>query len=593
MSKDSNNGVSKETPINGNNSNLDSELNELIELRSILFGVEPTKLNHLYERIENPSVHSNDISRVLPEAIVHRSKEDDQLSEALVSVIEKSIDASVKRDENIIAEAIFPIIGSATRKAIATAFGEMLQSLNETLEHSLSPKSLEWRLEATRTGKSFAEIVLLRTLIYRVEQIFLIHKQTGLLLQHILAPQVAAQDPDLVSAMLTAIQDFVKDSFRVKKGEALQSLEFGELTIWIEEGPQAVLAGIIRGNAPQDLKLVFQDAIEKIHLKLGDELKCFTGETEEFIASRPYLDACLESRYKTPPKKNYTYAWALLGTIGVALGLWSFLINRQQGNWNAFLDKLNSQPGIVVIKAEENNGKYILRGMRDPLAKDPNTFMREEDINPEIVNSQWRSYISLEPELITQRARKLLNAPDTVLLNVDKNGTLLATGSASAKWISQAKETWHYIPGVSKFEFKKNQDSNLTKVELYKKQIEKEMLFFRDGTTEFIPGQEQKLKKIIPKIQEILEIAPSVSKRVRINIVGHADTLGTEETNIILSRNRANKVFSYFSSSGINSKSFTIAGVGTSNPLSSGLTEADKAANRRVSFTVSLTDIRN
>jgi outer membrane protein OmpA-like peptidoglycan-associated protein len=593
MSKDSNNGVSKETPKNSNNNNLNSELNELIELRSILFGVEPTKLNHLYERIENPTFHPNDISRVLPEAIVHRSKEDDQLSEALVSVIEKSIDASVKRDENIIAEAIFPIIGSATRKAIATAFGEMLQSLNETLEHSLSPKSLEWRLEATRTGKSFAEIVLLRTLIYRVEQIFLIHKQTGLLLQHVLASQVAAQDPDLVSAMLTAIQDFVKDSFRVKKGEALQSLEFGELTIWIEDGPQAVLAGIIRGNAPQDLKLVFQDAIEKIHLKLGDELKSFSGETEAFVASKPYLDACLESRYKTPKKKNYTYAWTLLGIMGMALGLWGFLINRGHGNWNAFLDKLNSQPGIVVIKAEEKNGKYILRGMRDPLAKDPNTLMREEDINPEIVNSQWRSYISLEPELITQRARKLLNAPDTVSLTLDENGTLLATGSAPSKWVSQAKEIWHYIPGVSKFEFKKSQDSNLIKVELYKKQIEKEMLFFKDGTTEFIPGQEQKLKKIIPKIQEILKIAPSVGKRVRINIVGHTDKLGTEETNIILSRNRANKVFSYFSDSGINSKSFTIAGVGTSNPLSSGLTEADKAANRRVSFTVSLTDIRN
>ncbi len=593
MSEDSNNGVVQETPKNGNNNNLNSELNELIELRSILFGVEPTKLNHLYERIENPTVHPNDISRVLPEAIVHRSKEDDQLSEALVSVIEKSIDASVKRDENIIAEAIFPIIGSATRKAIYTAFGEMLQSLNETLEHSLSPKSLEWRLEATRTGKSFAEIVLLRTLIYRVEQIFLIHKQTGLLLQHILAPQVAAQDPDLVSAMLTAIQDFVKDSFRVKKGEALQSLEFGELTIWIEEGPQAVLAGIIRGNAPQELKLVFQDAIEKIHLKLGDELKSFTGETEEFIASKPYLDACLESCYKTPHKKNYTYAWTLLGIMGVALGLWGFLINRQNGNWDAFLDKLNSQPGIVVIKAEEKNGKYILRGMRDPLAKDPNTFMREEDINPEIVNSQWRSYISLEPELITQRARKLLNAPDTVSLTLDENGTLVATGSAPTRWISQAKEIWHYIPGVSKFEFKKNQDSNLAKLGLYEKQIEKEMLFFREGTTEFIPGQEQKLKKIIQRIQEILEIAPSVGKRVRINIVGHTDKIGTEDTNIILSRNRANKILSYFSSSVIDSESFTIEGVGTSNPLSSGLTEADKAANRRVSFKVSLTDIRN
>ena len=63
----------------------------------------------------------------------------------------------------------------------------MLESLNTTLEHSLSWRSLRWRLDARRTGKSFAEIVLLNTLVYRVEQVFLIHRPSGLLLQHLTA----------------------------------------------------------------------------------------------------------------------------------------------------------------------------------------------------------------------------------------------------------------------------------------------------------------------------------------------------------------------------------------------------------------------
>ena len=61
------------------------------------------------------------------------------------------------------------------------------------------------------------------------------------MLQHVVAPSIEAQDPSLVSAMLTAIQDFVKDSFNVHKHEGLHTLEFGELTIWIEQGPTSVL----------------------------------------------------------------------------------------------------------------------------------------------------------------------------------------------------------------------------------------------------------------------------------------------------------------------------------------------------------------
>ena len=56
------------------------------------------------------------------------------------------------------------------------------------------PRSLKWRFEAWRTGRPFAEIVLLKTLVYRVDQVFLIHKETGLLLQHVVADEVRAKD---------------------------------------------------------------------------------------------------------------------------------------------------------------------------------------------------------------------------------------------------------------------------------------------------------------------------------------------------------------------------------------------------------------
>ncbi|MBW4561599.1 MAG: OmpA family protein [Mojavia pulchra JT2-VF2] len=576
--------VSTDLPANNNYLKISDELSTL---RSLLFGIEPTQLNKLYERLENPQIQAEDISRLLPEAVILRSKQDNILGEAIVSTVEAAIQTSVKQDEDILSEAFFPIIGPATRKAISAAMEQMVQSLNQTLEHSLSPQSLQWRLEARKTGKSFAEIVLLRTLLYQVEQVFLIHKKTGLLLQHTVANQATIQDPDLVSAMLTAIQDFVKDSFSVQKDEGLHSLQFGELTIWIEEGPQAVLATIIRGKPPQELRLSFRDAIEKIHLKLSQEINAFTGETEAFEASKPHLENCLAQGYKSPPKKNYTYAWTFLGTIAIACGIWGFLTLREQFRWHSYIQKLESQPGIVVINAKHRQGKFLVSGMRDPLAVDPTTLIHQASLNPKTVISQWQPYLSLDPQLITIRSQELLQPPKTVTLKVDSNGILNATGFAPRQWILETRKLWRFIPGVAQFNDKKLQEIELSQLELYQQQIEREILFFSEGTTELIPGEADKLTHLAKKINQLLNIAKYLGKDVRLQITGHSSPNGTEQRNILLSQARASKVLSYFASQRINTSKFKAVGVGSTLPLQPELTQA---LNRTVSFKVFITD---
>ncbi len=562
---------------------------ELSELRSLLLGLEPTKVKQLYERLDNAQITAEEISRLLPEAIILRTMQDKQLGEAIIPTIEHAIQASVKQDLNILASAIFPVIGPAIRKAIATDLDEMIQSLNQTLEHSLSPQSFKWRLEARQTGKSFAEVVLLRTLIYRVEQVFLIHKKTGLLLQQIVGLQVAAQDPDLVSAMLTAIQDFVKDSFSVQKEDALQSLKFGELTVWIEEGPQAILAGIIRGNPPQELRLVFKETIEKIHLLFSKELNAFEGETETLAVSKPYLDACLQYRYQSPQKRNYTYAWTLLGTIAIALGMWGFFAIRDQLRWNSFVEKLNSQPGIIVLKANKQHGKHFISGMRDPLAVDPNTLMKQANINPKTAIAQWKPYLSFEPQFTAKRSEELLQPPKTVALKVDENHILHASGSAPHQWILSARKLWRFVPGVTQFQDKNLVELELSELELYKKQIEQEKVFFTEGTTDFLPNEDNKLQNVVLAMQQLLPTAKYLNKDVRIEIVGHTTTTGTQETNKILSQSRAQKILSYLASAGINTSNFSTVSMGSSQPLSSEFTE-DKESKPQVSFKVLLTE---
>ena len=570
-----------------------TELGKLSELRSLLLGIEEPQLNRFYEKLDNPQVDAEDISGMLPEAIVLRTMKDEQLSEAMVPTVEQAIQSSVKKDINILSQAIFPIIAPATRKAIASALDEMLQSFNYALEHSLSPQSLKWRIEAKQTGKSFAEVVLLRTLVYRVEQVFLIDKQSGLMLQHVVAPKIEAQDPSLVSAMLTAIQDFVKDSFNVRKHEGLHTLEFGELTIWIEQGPSCVLAGIIRGNAPEDLRLVFQDAIEKIHLLLGREFKNFSGDTEQFAASKPYLETCLESHYKNQNKTRYIYAWASVGVLAIALGTWGFFEYRENKRWNNYLQKLQAQPGIVVTKTGKRNGNYFVAGMRDPLAIEPKSLIKQAKLNPKKLDFQWQPFLSLERKFVIKRAKKILQNPKTVAFKLDDSGVLKAMGSATREWILSAREKTPSLSllGITRYQDKSLKDLDIDQLNTYKKEIEEILVLFEQGRTKLLTGETEKLSTLSSKLQNLIDAGNSLEKDVSVEISGHTDTEGDFEANIKLSQKRARSILDYLTSQGIDKNRLTIKAFGDQNILRPESTPEDKKVNRRVSFKVIIDDV--
>ena len=287
---------SSRKPIKGsqrkNNSSADDDLSEL---RSLLLAPEHLQLTKLQKRLDDPELHAEDISSVLPEAIRLRSTQDKKLTTVLTPTVEDILRTSVEKNPKTLANALFPVIGPAIRKSIAEMFKRMLQSLNQTLEYSFSWQGLKWRIEALRTGKPFAEVVLLHSLVYRVEQVFLIHGQTGLMLQHVGADPTISEDADMISSMLKAIQDFAHDSFRLAKGDSLETLQVGDLTVWIEQGPQALLAGVIKGNAPEALRSTFAETLETIHLEQGRAIEDFKGDTAVFEESRHHLEACLQA----------------------------------------------------------------------------------------------------------------------------------------------------------------------------------------------------------------------------------------------------------------------------------------------------------
>jgi hypothetical protein len=105
---------------------------------------------------------------------------------------------------------------------------------------------------------------------YALENIFLIHND-GRLVAHVSKEDNTNLDKDVVSAMFTAVQEFVKDSFQ--KGEVgLKKLEIGDKKVTIEKGQSAYLALIYSGwpakETFENLPMLMRDIEERYKGKL-------------------------------------------------------------------------------------------------------------------------------------------------------------------------------------------------------------------------------------------------------------------------------------------------------------------------------------
>lgn len=438
-------------------------------LRELILKEERRRLGGLEHRLNDPGTRAEDIAGVLAEATAIRVKRDRQLGRVLAPVVEEALLRSVKENPKVLAEALFPVIGPAIRRAVATLVEQMLQGVNQTLEYGLSPRGLSWRLEAMRSGRPFAEIVLLKTLVYRVEQVYLIHRETGLPLAHASREVGRAEDAPMVSGMLSALEDFARDSFRTAEGE-LHTFEVGNLTVLVEQGPRALLAGAVRGTPPKDLSNLFQDALEAIHLRFNEPLEDFQGDDAPFEASEPILESCLESRFRSDEQREQARAaaqaesqkrparrippWLIwLGGLVILAGLVAWIVTgRLEANrWNAYLDRLRAQPGLVVVNEGWRDGKRFVNGLRDPLSTDPNGLLGASGLRPTDFRSTWTPYQALEPKFVLQRAQRALEPPQGVSLKLE-NGVLIASGTATPAWIARARNLSRAVAGIRDFD---------------------------------------------------------------------------------------------------------------------------------------------
>ena len=128
------------------------------------------------------------------------------------------------------------------------------------------------------------------------------------------------RDSQLISAMLTALQDFVSESFEIKAESGIREIHLGDFSLLVETGPSAALAAAVRGNAPAEVRETLRAAIDLIHQEFAAELRDFHGDAKPFERAGTILEGCLQAQYQKPETYSYTRLWIWRPSISGGAG---------------------------------------------------------------------------------------------------------------------------------------------------------------------------------------------------------------------------------------------------------------------------------
>jgi len=405
---------------------------EVEKLRTILLQPEREEIKQLQEQVNalqfkltDEQTRIDDASEVLAKATQQAQKKDDTYSSSLKPVVVEQFQTSSRENPEIMAEALFPILGPAIRKMIASMLSR----------------------DSSKTKRT-----------YKFEQLFLIEKESGLPICHATSGAAEAQDADMVSGMLSAIQSFVQDAFSTQEFDGLNTLQLGELSVWIEWGPSAVIAAVIRGVAPESCRTALQQFNEDIHNNYAKQLDNYEGDDSsfhelksDFVLFMDNHDSRLHNRVRNLPERTRRQ----LLVFGIAMALlsgWLIVNHLDKRKWNALVTKLDDQPGIVVTGSSRDSNTYTVRGLKDPLALSPSALLADSGLDPDKVVFELEPYQALNADFNLQRIKAVLTPSDGVTLTLD-GSILYILGATSKSWMNDAKRLALQFPQISHVTF--------------------------------------------------------------------------------------------------------------------------------------------
>lgn len=251
--------------------------------------------------------------------------------------------------------------------------------------------------------------------------------------------------------------------------------------------------------------------------------------------------------------------------------------------------------GKFTTRIPETN-QYVVSASAEGFLPKEQTFAlppigNDTTVNAEIVLTPIAKKLVLAGTVYDKKTNQPLTAKIDVLIRPEKKSSLKmdATGG---KYEQEIQRMGWYIFTTSADGYLINTDSvqvyseEITPVvkDLYLQPIEVGItvrlknIYFDFNKATLKPESFQELNKVVDFLNR--------NTKVEIEISGHTDAIGTDESNLKLSQGRSQAVVDYLIGQGISASRLVAKGYGEGRPIDTNDTDEGRANNRRVEFTV-------
>lgn len=265
----------------------------MAQLKDILLREDRSALEELQRTINEKQLLAEKINPIVEDHLAFLRQ---NFPKEYAKIVNRMVEQKLKSSQTEILDVIYPVMGKMINKYISLQFQEMKDSINARIDALFSKRGLVWWFRNRILGLNDADVLLASLDIPIIEEIFVIQRDSGLLLgSAALHPSV---NRDVVAGMLAAIKSFVEDAFE-REHEDLEMIQYGTYKIQIENMPTHFFAVALSGSVSvTEGGQLREQIIEFIHNNEVLRSKNIDSDTQEIVSQ------ALEYQFIVPQRER-------------------------------------------------------------------------------------------------------------------------------------------------------------------------------------------------------------------------------------------------------------------------------------------------
>jgi hypothetical protein len=264
----------------------------LQQLRNILFSKELNELSELKAILDTPARLDERITPLIENHLEVLRK---QFPKEFSVIVNRMIEQKIQSSQTELMNMLSPIIGQMVANYVRHQFQILKDNIAEQIQN-VATRGLWWHIRNRVLGLSEADLVLSASNKSVLEEIFIIERDSGLLMAS--AALYPTIDRDVVAGMLTAIKSFVEDAFG-RKMEELEMVQYGTYCIVIQNFHSYYVAAALKGTVSTREKEGFREAIRTFVMDTPD-----LQNTLQDSAIEQKVSLKLKSNFIVPKEKQ-------------------------------------------------------------------------------------------------------------------------------------------------------------------------------------------------------------------------------------------------------------------------------------------------